>query len=96
MIAELEQAAQAASNSGITGTFILDGALLIAGLKVVEIGIAKFKSRGGNGAKPGTSVECLKHRDELTALKIEQTNTKEDIAEVKLDVKELLRRIPPK
>jgi hypothetical protein len=96
MIAELAQAAQTASSSGITGTFVLDGALLIAGLKAVEFGISKVRSRNGNGTKPGTSEECLKHRDELTALKTEQANTKEDIAEVKFDVKELLRRIPPK
>jgi hypothetical protein len=97
MIAEVAQAAvEAAKSSTITGQFVLDGALLIAGLKVAEAGIAKFKSRNGNGTKPGTSAECLKHRDELTALKTEQANTKEDIAEVKLDVKELLRRVPPK
>ncbi|MBE3040271.1 MAG: hypothetical protein IMZ62_15855 [Chloroflexi bacterium] len=96
MIAELGQAAQTASASGITGTFVLDGALLIAGLKLVELGINKVKSMSGNGTKPGTGEECLKHRDKLMELETKQNDMKEDIVEVKVDVKELLRRIPPK
>lgn len=52
--------------------------------------------KNGNGPMPGKAEECLKHRDELTTLKTEQKNTKEDIAEIKGDVKELLKRVPSK
>mgnify|MGYP001191664752 CR=1 FL=1 len=99
MISALTQVATEAakSSSTITGQFVLDGALLIAGLKTVEAVISKVRARGGNGKeKPGTGTECLKHRDDLIALKTEHANTKEDITEMKSDVKELLRRVPQK
>lgn len=103
MIAEAVQAAQEAAkaSSSITGTFFLDGALLIAGLKVVEKGLAliqgKFKGGNGNGSggpKPGLAESCLKQNDRLTVLETNYGNMKEDVTEIKGDVKTLLGRVP--
>ena len=99
MVAEISQIATEAarSASSFSGQFILDGALLITALKAIEFGISKYKSRNGSTREsPGMGMECLKHRDELMTIKAEQIATKEDIFDIKADIKELLRRVPPK
>jgi hypothetical protein len=53
-----------------TGTFVLDGAILIAILKIVEAGINKIRHRG-NGKKmpcPGEAQTCRDHGESIAAL----------------------------
>lgn len=58
--------------------------------------------RNGNGngnnrnSKPGTAPECKEHREKLIRLDEKTGNMKEDIVEIKGDVKTLLARIPPR
>jgi hypothetical protein len=102
MISALAQVAQevAKQSSYINiaiPTALVSSTLALLGREGIAAIVNRRQKKNGNGKdKPGMGAECLKHRDELTALKTEQANTKEDIIEIKLDVKELLRRVRPK
>lgn len=97
------QAAQEAAKS--SSRIFLDGSAITAviaagGLAAREYFKSRRSKRNGNGngkgPRPGMAPECLKHRDELMRIDTEQKNAKEDIVEMKGDIKELLRRIPAK
>jgi hypothetical protein len=58
----IQAAQEAARHSGITGQFIVDGALLIATLKVVEAVISKVRpKRQNSNLKPGEAKVCGEH-----------------------------------
>lgn len=84
MIAETAQAATdvVRSTGSLTGQFVLDGAILIAILKVVETGINKFKSaRAANSGRrvplPGETDTCREHGEAIAAIHAEQKAFKE-------------------
>ena len=99
----LQAATEAAKSSS---AIFLDGVAIMAligagGLAAREYFKTRRARRNGNGSgnnrlKPGTAPACLDHRDKLTRLETEFGNAKEDIAEMKVDIKELLRRVPSK
>ncbi len=102
MIGEMSQAATEAAKQGgsITvaiPTAFVTSAVTIIGRELVAAFVGKRRARNGSGRPlPGTSEECLEHRDRLTELETKQENTDKVLDEVKADVKELLRRVPPK
>lgn len=58
----------AKSSSYVTGQFVIDGVLLIAELKVVELFIGKVRNRGGKELKPGESETCREHGEVIASL----------------------------
>ena len=100
MLTELAQAAvEAAKQSSITvavPTGVISSVATLMLYKGIPFLVSTVRGKKNGHEKPGAATECLKHRDELTVLKTEQVNTKEDIKEIKVDVKELLRRVPEK
>lgn len=95
MIAELSQAAQAAEHSGITGAFLLDGAILIAALKLVETGISKIRSKRPvsiTGPKAGESPTCRIHGEDISALKQFQDGCENSLMRIEGKVDMLLGR----
>lgn len=103
----LREAAQAAAEAAKQGSSItvaiptafVTSAVTIIGRELVAAFVGRRRARSGNGSgapKPGTSEECLEHRDRLTELETKQEHTDKVLDEVKADVKELLRRVPPK
>lgn len=70
MIAEIMQAMTdvVKTSSYFTGQFVIDGALLIAGLKTVEVIIGKVKKRNGMGLKPGQGETCREHGEAIAGL----------------------------
>lgn len=71
MLLEAAQAASQAMGGGayITGTFVVDGAILLAVLKAVEFGIGKIKPRNGNGKhvpQAGESDVCRLRGERIT------------------------------
>jgi hypothetical protein len=102
MILEAAQVAVEAAKQGsvtiaIPTAFLSSAAtlLLYKGVPFV-IGAIRGKPRNGNGhgPKPGTSDECLKHRDKLT-----EHETKFDALEVTLEryegyFQDILKRLP--
>ena len=97
---ELAQiATEAVKQSSITvaiPTGVISSVATLMLYKGVPFLVSTMRGKKNGHEKPGAATECLKHRDELTVLKTEQVNTKENIKEIKLDVKELLRRVPEK
>lgn len=72
MLIEAGQVAQEAARAGssLTGSFILDGATLIAALKIVEAIAAKVRGgRNGNGKKPGEGKACEEHGKAIDRLR---------------------------
>jgi len=103
MIAEIAQAATEAakSSSYITGHFVIDGALLIGALKTVEVIISKVRTKrnGGNiqvkvekleqRPKPGDGSTCREHGEALASLVEFKDTTKENIREIKDDIRQI-------
>lgn len=87
------------TSSYVTGKFVIDGALLIAGLKTVELIVSKVRTRrnGGNvQAKieslekrptPGGSLTCREHGEAIAGLVQFRETTSETITKIdgKLD-----------
>lgn len=103
MIGEMSQAATEAAKQGSSitvaiPTAFVTSAVTIIGRELVAAFMGRRRARNGGGAdpKPGMGEECLEHRDRLTELGTKQENTDKVLDEVKADVKELLRRVPPK
>lgn len=98
----LQVATEAAKSSS---AIFLDGIAIMAligagGLAAREYWKSKSHKRNGNGngrgPKPGTAPKCLEHGEKLIRLDEKWSGMKEDITEMKGDVKILLQRIPPK
>jgi len=106
MLAEAAQAAQEVAKNGSSFTVAIPTSFAtIAVWKLAEMGIRAVRGKPKNGdcPKPGEAGLCKehdgdirKHQDEIVELKTKQGNTDKVLDEVKLDVKELLRRVPPK
>ena len=95
---DMQTATEAAkSSSAIYFDWVAIMALIgVAGFAVREFIISYRNRKNGNGLKPGLAPQCLRHEVELTRIDIEGKNAREDIIEMKGDIKELLRRIPPR
>lgn len=100
---ELMQAVQEVAKQGsyinvAIPTAFASSALTIIGREIAAAIIGRRQRRnGGNaGSKPGHAPECRKHAEELIRIDTEQKNTKDDIKEMKADIKELLSRVPAK
>lgn len=92
----LQMSADAAKSSS---TIFLDGAAVMAlivagGLTVREFAKTRKVKRNGNGKGPGQAEVCIVRGQRLAVLDECLKNTKEDIVEIKVDVKEILRRLP--
>ncbi len=93
---------QAAAETVKSSSFLfLDGVAILAIISSLSLAAANYfkwkkDKKNGNGQKPGLAPECLRHRDALTRMYSELENEEEDIKEMKGDIKELLRRIPPR
>ena len=98
MLLEAGQAISHAAGSGayITGTFVVDGAILIATLKAVEIAISKVRRHApnvnGKSTKPGESVTCKLHGEDLATLKEFKTNAAASLLRIETKVDRLLER----
>lgn len=97
MLLEAVQAASHAAAGGayITGTFVVDGAILLAVLKAVEFGIGKIKPRNGNGKRmpqPGAGETCRVHGNDISALNEFKTNAGESLKRIEGKVDRLLER----
>jgi len=99
----LAQVATEAAKS--SSAIFLDGVAIMAligagGLAVREYFKSRQARRNGNGnnrwLKPGMAPECKEHSEKLIRLDEKWTGMKEDITEMKGDVKTLLQRIPPR
>lgn len=94
----LQVAAEAVKGSS---NLYLDGAAIMA---LIGAGVLYLKTRrvrrNGNGnnrgPKPGAAPECKEHQEKLIRLDERWGDMKEDIVEMKGDVKTLLARIPPR
>ena len=100
MLLEAAQAASQAMGGGayITGTFVVDGAILLAVLKAVEFGISKIKPRNGNGKhvpQAGESKTCRVHESDISTLKEFKTNAVESLSRIEGKVDRLLERGRP-
>ena len=76
------------TSSYITGHFVIDGVLLIAGLKTVELIISKVRAKGnGKSMKPGESEICQKRGEVIAGLVVSKDNTEKALANIdgKLD-----------
>jgi hypothetical protein len=100
----LQAAVEASKN---TSAIFLDGVAIMAlitagGMAVREyIKTRRFRRNGNNGGndrgpKPGTAPECREHAEKLIRLDEKWTGMKEDVVEMKADVKTLLERTAPK
>lgn len=96
----------AAETAKSTSSIVLDGAAIMALISVAGLAMREyFKSKHSkkndnpspsNNLKPGTAPICIEQGKEIVRLKVEQGNLDEIIKEMKGDIKELLKRIPPR
>lgn len=96
--AAVAQAAEAVKTGGGflsgTGTFVIDGALLITVLKVVEAIIGKIKNRG-NGKKPpcpGEAETCRQHGESIASLSAFRETTDASLIRIESKVDRILER----
>ena len=92
-----EIAKQGSALSGsFTGTFLVDGAILIAAFKAVEAGIkalAKVLGKGGNWkSKPGEASTCRAHGEEIAKLTEFKDNTCDSLKRIEGKVDRILER----
>jgi hypothetical protein len=106
MIAEIVQAAAdaAKTSSYVTGRFVIDGALLIGTLKVVEAIIGKIRTRRNGGSvqakieeleknpKSGEGEKCREHGEAISALEESKKNTYGWLARIDGKIDRLLER----
>lgn len=69
--------------------------LILTNLGLIGRDWVKTKRRNGT-MTPGRAADCLEHRDRLTKLEDKAVRNREDIVEIKADVKTLLQRVPPR
>jgi len=95
----VQTATEAAKSSS---TIFLDGAAIMALIGAIALATREyFKSRrarrnNNDNCKAGLAPKCLEHGEKLIRLDERWDDMKEDITEMKGDVKTLLQRIPPK
>lgn len=84
----------AKSSSYVTGQFVVDGVLLIAGLKAVELVISKVRGPKGNGKGPklGEGTKCQAHGEAISKLEEFRGNTKDALERIEGKVDRLLER----
>lgn len=93
---DMQTAADMAQQSGV-GVWLDRGVIVLILTNLGLIGRDWVKTRKRNGTMtPGKSPDCLEHRDRLTKLEGTACVNMRDIAEIKQDVKTLLRRVPPR
>ncbi len=85
------------TGSYVSGTFLVDGALLIAGFKVVEEALkaaikARNKRNGKSGPKPGEGEVCREHGEAIAALIEFKKNAENSLARIETKVDRLLER----
>jgi len=85
----------AKASSYVTGQFLIDGALLIAGLKTIEVVVNKIRMRkNGTGPKPGEGVACRQHGEAIASLRTSEENTNVALQRIEGKVDRLLERSP--
>ena len=99
MLAEAGQLASQAASSGayITGTFVIDGAILLAVLKAVEFGISKIKPRNGGGKyvpRPGESEVCRLRGERITKAETKVEGIEGTLKRYEGYFQDILRRLP--
>jgi len=83
----------AKTSSYVTGQFVIDGVLLIAGLKTVELVINKVRAKGnGKISKPGEGPTCRTHGEAISKLEEFRGNTKDALERIEGKVDRLLER----
>lgn len=93
MLYEAAQVAAEAAKAS-TGKLVLDGAMLIAGFKVVEAGLRwggrLLLPKNGNGKlKPGEGKLCGEHTTELAVQGTKLSTIEKILDEIKDDIKEI-------
>ena len=85
------------TGSYVTGTFLVDGALLIAGFKLVEevikAGLKSLNKRNGKSRpEPGQGEVCREHGEAIAALIEFKKNAENSLARIETKVDRLLER----
>lgn len=98
MIPEIAQSVPDAARAGtsvLTGSFVLDGAILIAALKVIEAGINKIRTTR-NGKRPtpmpGETSTCRLHGEDIATLKAFKDSATESLTRIESKVDRILER----